>query len=92
MGPMGCPETSVRNYHYTLRNNLEQRISHVLRGGSVKSRVVISLYGFVPLYKVQCCVVPHILNSLSLSFFVYLRLNLKHVSKSLLFERRYPIM
>jgi hypothetical protein len=21
MGPIGCPETSVRNYHYSLRNN-----------------------------------------------------------------------
>jgi len=21
MGPIGCPETPVRNYHYTLRNN-----------------------------------------------------------------------
>jgi hypothetical protein len=27
MGPMGCPETSVRNYHYSLRNNPEERIS-----------------------------------------------------------------
>jgi hypothetical protein len=21
MGPLGCPETSVRNYHYLLRNS-----------------------------------------------------------------------
>jgi len=27
MGPMACPETSVRNYRYSLRNNLEERIS-----------------------------------------------------------------
>ena len=26
MGRIGCPETSVRNYHYSLRNNLEERI------------------------------------------------------------------
>ena len=26
MGPIGCPETSVRNYHYTLRNNPEERL------------------------------------------------------------------
>jgi hypothetical protein len=26
-GPIGCPETSVRNYHYSLRNNPEGRIS-----------------------------------------------------------------
>jgi hypothetical protein len=25
MGPKGCPETSVRNYQYSLPNNLEQR-------------------------------------------------------------------
>jgi len=26
---MGCPETSVRNYHYALRNNPEERSSRV---------------------------------------------------------------
>jgi hypothetical protein len=25
IGPTGCPETSVRNFHYTLRNNPEDR-------------------------------------------------------------------
>jgi hypothetical protein len=29
MGPIGCPETSVRNYHHSLRNNPEER-SHAL--------------------------------------------------------------
>jgi hypothetical protein len=28
MGPIGCPETSVRNYHYSLRNDPEQRSSN----------------------------------------------------------------
>jgi hypothetical protein len=27
-GTDGFPETSVRNYHYSLRNNPEERISH----------------------------------------------------------------
>jgi len=27
MGPMGCPETSVRNYHYSLRNIPEEHSS-----------------------------------------------------------------
>jgi hypothetical protein len=27
--PLGCPETSVGNYHYSLRNNPEKRISRV---------------------------------------------------------------
>jgi len=38
-GPKCCPETSVRNYHYTLRNNKEEHRSRVPRGGSLKSRV-----------------------------------------------------
>jgi hypothetical protein len=38
MGPIGCPETSVRNYRYTLRNIPKQRISLLLRGESLKSR------------------------------------------------------
>ena len=37
MGPIRCPETSVRNYHYSLRNNSEERSSRILRGGSLKS-------------------------------------------------------
>jgi len=43
MGPRGCPETSVRNYHYTLRNNPEERSSHLLRGGSLKSRKILQV-------------------------------------------------
>jgi len=38
MRSIGCPETSVRNYHYLLRNSPEERSSHLLRGLSVKSR------------------------------------------------------
>jgi hypothetical protein len=37
MGPIGCPETSVRNYHYWLCNNPEDRSSRLLRSGSLKS-------------------------------------------------------
>ena len=40
MGPMGCPETSVRKYHYTLRINPQVRRSHLHRFGSLKSRDV----------------------------------------------------
>jgi hypothetical protein len=28
MGPIGCPETSVRNYHCSLRKKPEERSSH----------------------------------------------------------------
>jgi hypothetical protein len=30
MVPIGCPETSVRNYHYSPRNNPEERSSHLM--------------------------------------------------------------
>jgi len=33
MGPMGCPETSVRNYHYTLCNIPEERSFLTYSGG-----------------------------------------------------------
>jgi hypothetical protein len=38
MGPTGFPETSVNNYQYTLRNNAEQRTSHLYHGRSLKPR------------------------------------------------------
>ena len=45
MGPIGYPETSVINYSYSLRNNSEERSSHLFRGGSLKSLIV------------KCCIV-----------------------------------
>ena len=33
---------SVRNYHFSLRNSPKERNSHLLRGGSLKSRIVFS--------------------------------------------------
>ena len=39
MGPIGFPETSIRNYPYLLRNNPEERSSHLLRGRSLKSGI-----------------------------------------------------
>jgi len=40
MGPTVCPETSARNYAL-LRNNREERSSHLLRGRSLKPRIVL---------------------------------------------------
>jgi len=34
MGPICCPESSVRNYHYSLRNSPKERSPHLLRGGT----------------------------------------------------------
>jgi len=40
MGPIDCPESSVRNYHHPLHNNPEERSYHLLRGGNLKSRLL----------------------------------------------------
>jgi hypothetical protein len=40
MGQIGCPETSMRKCHHTLRNSPEERSSRVVRGGIPKSRIV----------------------------------------------------
>jgi hypothetical protein len=36
MGPTGRPEMWVTSYLYSLRNDPEEHISHLLRGGSLK--------------------------------------------------------
>jgi len=43
MGPIGRPETSVGNYHYSLHNNPEERSSHLLCGGSLKSHSIFTV-------------------------------------------------
>jgi hypothetical protein len=35
---IACPETSVRNYNYSLCDVPEENSYHLLRGGSLKSR------------------------------------------------------
>jgi len=47
MGPIVCPETSVRNYHHPLRKIPEGRRSHLRPGGSPKSPEVLNLAAFV---------------------------------------------
>jgi len=54
MGSMVCPETSVINYHYSLRNMPEERSSDLLRGGSLKPRVVLKLFCFTTLLTIFC--------------------------------------
>jgi hypothetical protein len=39
MEPIHCPETSVHDYHSTLRDIPEQRRSHQHRGGNMKSQI-----------------------------------------------------
>jgi len=61
MGLIGCPETSLRNYHYSPRNNPEERSSQALRGGSLKSGNVyrsffyLLTYKYLFIYNVQAC-------------------------------------
>jgi hypothetical protein len=43
MGSIGCPETSVRNYHYLLCNDPEEHVSHLLRDRSLKSHVILNI-------------------------------------------------
>jgi hypothetical protein len=38
MGPIVCPETSARNYNYSLRNSPEERSYRLLCGGSLELR------------------------------------------------------
>jgi len=37
LDPLGCPETSVWNYHYTPRNSPKEHGSRLLCGGSLRS-------------------------------------------------------
>jgi hypothetical protein len=43
-GRLSRPEMSVQNYHYSLRNNPEERRFHLLRSGSLKSRIFVYLF------------------------------------------------
>jgi hypothetical protein len=43
-GLIGFPETSVRKNHYSLRNNPEERNSHLLRGRSLKSSIRLKVF------------------------------------------------
>jgi len=40
--PIGCSETSAMNYHYTRRNDPGERSFHLLGGGNLKSRVLMT--------------------------------------------------
>jgi len=52
--PIGCPETSVVNYHCSLSNNPEERRSQLLRGGSPKSRKILCLNADAAFWQRPC--------------------------------------
>jgi hypothetical protein len=61
MGPLGCPKTSLRKYHYLLHNSPEEHSSHLLCGRSLKSRIQLSYYmskNFILLLTVQAQCIP----------------------------------
>ena len=47
MGPIGCLEKSVSNYHYMLCSNPEERSSQLFRGGRLKYGIRPMLLGCV---------------------------------------------
>ena len=62
MGLTGCPETSATKptYHYSQHNIPEGRTSHLLRGGSLKSRkgkkiFILVMYGSCLSCLLKCC-------------------------------------
>jgi len=79
IGPIGCPETSVRNYHYSLRNNPEERSSqtsvcHSLVALRISSNGLISFWETDGFYTNQEN--PHILWNLQLRCHVYKNMTL----------------
>jgi hypothetical protein len=69
MGQLSCPETSVMNYHYSLRNNPEERSSRIVsRHPIVLSRAgsVVPLNTIMPATSVE---VRSMLHRIELSLF-----------------------
>jgi hypothetical protein len=60
VGPIGCPETSAGNYHYTLRNNPKQLGVHLLRAGSPKSSLRSSHLQATELHTSSVCSRLHV--------------------------------
>ena len=57
MGLTGCPETSVRNYHYLLRNNPEESATQLIRAGSPYPCHLVHMYWTVfPIIRYVCTV------------------------------------
>jgi len=54
MGPIDCSETSVINYHYWLCNNPEELSSRLLRGGSLKTRIIYAYWPMTDLKLNNC--------------------------------------
>lgn len=61
----GPPETSVRDYHHTLRDILEQRMRHLPRDGSQEPRDVMAVLVKMAEGKLRSRIDPMVSTSLS---------------------------
>ena len=59
MGPIWCPETSVRNYQSSLNKNPEERNSQLFRGGSLKSLLMLIDYSILSIIRLR---IEHVLS------------------------------
>jgi hypothetical protein len=56
---IACPEISVGNYHYSLRNSPEERCSYLLHGGNLKSRERLTSFCCLNQTSVPCPISKH---------------------------------
>ena len=71
IGPIGCPETSVRNYHYTVRKIPEGRRSHLRGGRSLKLSIYEVYQSFI--YSPSDAVVSCLQNSIISYIKIYIK-------------------
>jgi len=82
MEPVYCPRASARSYHYSLRNDPEERSSLLLCGGSMKSRKVRGSFWTCCRGQNSCLYHDSTLALLSHKFY-RLQIDLFHVSGSI---------
>ena len=79
MRPIGCPETSVQNYYYSLCNNPEERCSHLLHGISLKSH--ITLYKTVRNSTFQIMDFEKLLSEFGYIWYIFVRFIISNLNK-----------
>jgi hypothetical protein len=83
MGMIGCPETSVQNYHSTLRNIPEERKSYLHLGGSPKSRII---------HRIFECVGHCLYTRCTISFYAIAVDSVTHVSCQSVYPLTHPLI
>jgi hypothetical protein len=54
MEPLGCPETSVKSYRYTMRNNPEERGSRNMLQAKSKLQLDLYIWCYIPKFFLIC--------------------------------------